>query len=357
MSTLDSALTFTRGPAWKNRMALAPLTNAQSHADGCLSEEEFRWLTMRAQGGFALTMTCASSVHVTGRAWLGQLGIESDTHLDGLTRLATAIKAQGSVSSVQLHHGGLRADRALSGDLVAPSEHAKSGARALSEEEVEEIRCAFIAAAVRAQRAGFDGVELHSAHGYLLAQFLSSQYNQRQDDYGGSLENRSRLLLQIIAGIREQCGHDFQLGVRLSPERFGMQLAEVKTLYAELAHTAQLDYLDMSLWDVFKMPHDAPDSDTSLLQHFTRIPRGQLRLGVAGKIMSAADLQAVLDAGCDFALLGKAAIVSHDFAHNAIRDPAYAAPSLPVDADLLQRQGVSPGFVDYLRQLGGIVTE
>lgn len=355
VSLINTELSFARGPAWKNRMALAPLTNGQSHADGRLSDEEFRWLLMRAQGGFALTMTCASSVHASGRAWAGQLAIESEAHVQSLTRLKQAIRATGSVSSMQLHHGGIRADRRLCGEVLGPSDHVKTGARALTLEEVVMIRDAFIAAAVRAEQAGFDGVELHAAHGYLLAQFLSRDYNHRDDDYGGDLAGRSRLLLEVIDGIRAKCGPDFQLGVRLSPERFGMQLDEIKILYSEIVQGGQVDYLDMSLWDVFKTPHDAPDSATRLLDHFTAIPRGQVRLGVAGKIMRAADVRAVLAAGCDFALLGKAAIVCHDFAQRAAVDAGFSAPGLPVKAEHLRAEGVSAGFVDYLRQMGGIV--
>lgn len=358
MTQINAELSFERGPAWQNRMALAPLTNGQSHADGRLSDDEFRWLTMRAQGGFALTMTCASSVHASGRAWAGQLAVEDETHMEGLTRLAQAIRSAGSVSSMQLHHGGIRANPQLCGEVLGPSDHVKTGARALTGDEVATMKQAFIDAAVRAEKAGFDGVEIHAAHGYLLAQFLSADYNKRDDQYGGDLENRSRLLIEVIDGVRSRCGPDFQLGVRLSPERFGMRLDEMKDLYRELAHGGQVDYLDMSLWDVFKTPADEPqDTTTRLLDHFTQIPRGKVRLGVAGKITSAGDIRSVLESGCDFALLGKSAIVCHDFAKRAMADADFAAPALPVEAAHLQAEGVSPTFVDYLRRMGGIVAD
>ncbi len=106
---LATPLTLPRGPVWPNRLALAPLTNMQSHPDGTLSDDEFRWLTMRSQGGFALTMTCAAHVERNGQGFPGQLGIWSDDHVEGLSRLASAIRAAGSVSSVQLQHSGRRA--------------------------------------------------------------------------------------------------------------------------------------------------------------------------------------------------------------------------------------------------------
>ena len=108
MTDLFEPLSFTRGPDMKNRFMLAPLTNTQSHVDGRLSDEEFHWLTMRAKGGFGLTMTCAAHVQAVGQGFPGPLGIFSDDHLEGFTRLASAIKAQESIAVVQLHHAGMR---------------------------------------------------------------------------------------------------------------------------------------------------------------------------------------------------------------------------------------------------------
>src|SRR5262249_55298249 len=174
---------------------LAPLTNTQSHADGRLSDDEFRWLTMRAEGGFGLTMTCASHVQRVGQGFPGQLGCWDDMHIEGLTRLAAAIKAQGSHAVVQLHHAGMRSPAALIGQQpLCPSDDAQTGARALTLPEVHRLRDDFIAAARRAEKAGFHGVELHGAHGYVLCEFLSPEINRREDEYGGSLENRSRIL-------------------------------------------------------------------------------------------------------------------------------------------------------------------
>jgi 2,4-dienoyl-CoA reductase-like NADH-dependent reductase (Old Yellow Enzyme family) len=186
MTDLFQPMTLTRGPTWKNRFMLAPLTNTQSHPDGVLSNEEFHWLTKRAEGGFALTMTCAAHVAAGGQGFPGQLGVFDDKHLEGLTRLASTIKAKGAVSSVQLHHAGSRSPKELVGQPVCPSDEPKSGARALLPAEVEALRDNFIAAAVRAQKAGFDGVEIHGAHGYILAQFLSPEINHRTDRWGGS---------------------------------------------------------------------------------------------------------------------------------------------------------------------------
>jgi 2,4-dienoyl-CoA reductase-like NADH-dependent reductase (Old Yellow Enzyme family) len=358
MTDLFEPLTLQRGPAWKNRFTLAPLTNSQSHADGKLSDDEFNWLTYRADGGFALVMTCAAHVQGIGQGFPGQLGVFSDDHLAGLKRLADAIRAKGAVSSVQLHHAGIRSPKELTGEApVGPSENAETGARALSEAEVERLREDFIAAAVRAERAGFDGVELHGAHGYILCAFLSPELNQRTDRYGGSAENRARLIFEIIAGVRAQTRPDFQLGLRLSPERFGLRFAEQRDLAARMLVSGDLDYLDMSLWDVFKAPIEAEFAAKPLIDWFAELPRGTTRLGAAGKLMTAADSRRVLEHGLDFAILGRAAILHHDFPRRVAADPDFGSAPLPVTRGYLRSEGLGPAFVEYMAGWKGFVTE
>src|SRR6202453_2351379 len=300
MTDLFSPLTLTRGPAWKNRFMLAPLTNTQSHADGTLSDDEFNWLTYRATGGFAQVMTCAAHVQASGQGFPGQLGVFSDDQLPGLTRLAATIRAEGAVSSVQLHHAGIRSPAALIGEAPrGPSEDAETGARALTLGEVEALREDFIAAAVRAEKAGFDGVELHGAHGYILCAFLSPETNRRDDRYGGSLENRARLLFEIIDGVRARTRPDFQLGLRISPERFGLKFADQIEVARWMLGSGDLDYLDMSLWDSFKPPVDEAHASRPLIDWFAELPRGATRLGAAGKLMTGADTRRLVDAGAD----------------------------------------------------------
>ncbi len=341
-------LTFRRGPDMKNRFMLAPLTNCQSHDDGRLSDDEYRWLTMRAQGGFGLTMTAAAHVQAVGRGFPGQVGIFGDEHLDGLTRLADGIKAADSVAVVQLHHAGMRSPADLVGCTpVCPSDNPRSGARGLTGDEVEQLTEDFVTAAVRAERAGFDGVEIHGAHGYIVCQFLSADINQRSDRWGGSLENRSRLLFDIVEGIRQRCRPDFNLGVRLSPERFGMQLPEVREVAQRLMDEGDIDYLDMSLWDVFKDAADEKYQGRSLMSWFTELERGDTRLGVAGKIYRPGDVQSCLDDGCDFVLVGRAAILHHDFPELA-RDPGFEPVPLPVSRGHLSDEGLGEAFIDYM---------
>ena len=348
MADLFSPLTLAHGPAMKNRFMLAPLTNQQSHADGRLSDDEFKWLTKRAEGGFGLTMTCAAHVQAVGQGFPGQLGVFGDQHLEGLTRLASTIKGHGSVAALQMHHAGNRSPAALVGQAVCPSDDPETGARGLSTGEVEQLVEDFVAAAVRSEQAGFDGVEIHGAHGYILAQFLSAEVNRREDRYGGSVENRSRIIHEIIDGVRARCGADFQLGLRLSPERFGLKLAEILEVAQTVLSGGKIDYLDMSLWDVFKEPVEEEFKGRSLMSYFTALDRGQARLGVAGKVTSSAIAAQMLDLGADYVLIGRAAILHYDFPRLA-RDPAFTQVPIPVSAEYMAAQAVSPSFVEYLR--------
>ncbi len=356
MQSLFQPLSFIHGPALKNRFALAPLTNLQSHPDGRLSNDEHKWLTMRAQGGFGLTMTCAAHVQAVGQGFPGQLGIFSDDHLEGLSRLAKDINRHDSLSIVQIHHAGMRSPEDLVGQRpVAPSEDSETNARALSSAEVKQLIEDFIAAAERAEKAGFDGIEIHGAHGYIICQFLSSETNQRDDQYGGSLENRSRLLFDIIAGIRQRCREDFNIGVRLSPERFGIVLTEAVEVAQRLMTEAQVDYLDMSLWDVFKEPAEEAHQGRSLMSYFTELNRGEVRLGVAGKVRTPQNAQHCLDAGIDFVLLGRAAILHHDFPNQTEADSNFMPVRNPVSVDHLRAEGLGEAFVEYMGTWKGFV--
>jgi 2,4-dienoyl-CoA reductase-like NADH-dependent reductase (Old Yellow Enzyme family) len=350
VSRLDQTLALTHGPSWANRLVLAPMTNRQSHADGSIGADEIEWLRRRAAGGFGLVVTCATHVSPEGQGWAGQLGAWSDAHVEGLSRLAAALRAEGAVSAVQLHHGGLRADAGLVSRRVALWETGDPGVDVLSTEQVQALVRAFVEAARRTEQAGFDGVQLHAAHGYLLGQFLDRAHNNRSDGYGSTAAGRARALLEIIAGIRAQASTGFQVGVRLSPERWGVDLDESLWLAERLLSSDAVDYVDVSLWDVGKHAEGAPHGPR-LLEQFAQLPRGGARLGVSGKINSARIAQDCLDRGVDFVAVGTAAITHHDFATRVVDDPDFRAAGHPVAVHHLRAEGVGPAFVEYLREV------
>ena len=358
MPHLFDPVSFSHGPAMKNRFMLAPLTNQQSHADGTLSDDEFHWLTMRAEGGFGLTMTCASHVQAIGQGFAGQLGCFDDMHLEGLKRLASAIRANDSVAIVQLHHAGRRSPKELIGtDPVSAGDDDKMGARAMTTAEVEQMIEAFVSAAVRVEKAGFHGAELHGAHDYVLCQFLNADLNQRADRFGGSFENRQRVLFEIIDGIRDRCGPDFHLGVRLSPERFGMRTDEIVEVYQRLVSENKVDMIDMSLWDVFKNGAEDGYADRRLVDVFANLERGSTRLAVAGKLYSAHDMARAIDAGADIVAVGRAAITNHDFPNQTRTNPDFTMRELPVPRATLREEGLSDLFIGYMGNWPGFAGE
>jgi 2,4-dienoyl-CoA reductase-like NADH-dependent reductase (Old Yellow Enzyme family) len=356
MSNLFQPLQFKSGSSLKNRFMLAPLTNTQSHADGRLSDDEYHWLTMRAKGGFGLTMTCAAHVQAVGQGFPGQLGIFGDEHLEGLTRLAQGIKNENSLAVVQLHHAGMRSPAELIGQApVCPSDHPETGATGLSTAAVEQLIEDFICAAERAEKAGFDGVEIHGAHGYILAQFLSGTINQRQDQFGGSIENRMRPITEIIEGVRSRCRPDFLLGLRLSPERFDVHLPDIIEVAKVILAAGKIDFLDMSLWDSFKEPEDEAFKGRSLLSYFTELERGDVALGIAGKLRNPDEVNRAMAAGIDFIMLGRAAILHHDFPLQMQADQNFTPVRNPVSADYLRAEGLGEAFITYMSGWKGFV--
>lgn len=349
VSDLFKPLTLLHGPAMRNRFMLAPLTNQQSEYDGTASEFDHIWFEQLAESGYSLIQTCATTVEAGGIAFARQLGIHSDEHLPGLTRIASTIRIGGGLSAVQLHHAGHRANPRLGGIPAPASSDTLPGIEAITTKEVERIRDSFIAAARRAQQAGFDGVAVHGAFGWILSEFMSPYLNNRNDKYGGSLENRARLTIEVIEGIRLACGPDFQIGWRLSIERYGLVLEELREVTAYIFDRELIDYLDLALWNSAQVVREGPYRGKTMLSLFTELPRKGVRLGVAGKIMSAQRAGELLDEGCDFVVIARAAILQRDFPLQVKANPMYESPKLPVMAEYLRRGALTERFIDHLR--------
>jgi 2,4-dienoyl-CoA reductase-like NADH-dependent reductase (Old Yellow Enzyme family) len=349
VSDLFKPLTLLHGPAMRNRFMLAPLTNQQSGRDGFASEFDQEWIRQVAQGGYALMQTCATHVEESGIGFDRQLGIFSDAHLPGLTQMATSIRQGGGLSAVQLHHAGHRANPMLGGVPAPASDYTVPGIQALPTEAVERIRDSFIAGAKRAELAGFDGVAVHGAFGWILSEFMSPQFNDRTDKYGGSVENRARFTIEVIEGIRRECGPEFQIGWRLSVERYGLQLEELREITADILDRELIDYLDLALWDSAQIVQDGTFKGQKMLSVFTEIPRKGVRVGTAGKIMSAQRAGQLMDEGCDFVLIGRAGILQRDFPLQVKADPFYDSPRLPVAAKYLREGGLSERFINHMR--------
>lgn len=232
------------GLTLRNRIMMAPMGSNYADPDGHCSERIQAFYEARAKGGVGLiTMGSIAIAFPAGTAEPYQVGISKDEFIPGLKALTERVHKHGAKIAVQLQHAGKTAVRDLAegrelwvpslppappqsdimqavtptelSTFVRPPADKPVTIKVMEKADIVQMVEWFAAAAKRAQQAGFDAIELHSAHSYILAGFLSSYYNKRDDEYGGSIENRARLLLEVIAAIRERVGQDFPLWVRL----------------------------------------------------------------------------------------------------------------------------------------------
>ncbi len=252
MTGLFSPLTI-RNFTLKNRIVLPPMANSMADDSGAVTTKHIKHYARRAEAGVGMVIVEHVYVQLDGRVNKQQLGIHDDELIPGLRRLVDAVKSSGSVIGIQITHGGGKATRAAAGgDPVAPSAGMVPGgsepAVALSMDRLVGIVEAFVTATHRAIAAGFDFVEIHGAHGYLLSQFLSPLTNHRDDVYGGNLTGRLRLSLQVVRAVRQVVDTNHLLLYRLGGSDFmdgGLSEAEGRQA-AKLLVAAGVDVLDIS---------------------------------------------------------------------------------------------------------------
>jgi 2,4-dienoyl-CoA reductase-like NADH-dependent reductase (Old Yellow Enzyme family) len=358
---LYQPLTLRSGLRLPNRIALAAMTNWQSQPDGLLGDAELAFLARRADGGFGLVQTCAAYVAQDGKGWPGELGVDRDACVPGLTRLAARLHAAGATCMVQLFHGGVRADASLTGEqpwsastwteetpgFVAP--------RPATEADLARVIEQFADAAARAEAAGFDGVELHGAHGYLLSQFLSRTMNPRTDGWGGDLAGRARLVREVLRACRRRTAPGFAIGVRLSLEDFGnargMDLDDNLQVARWLADDGA-DFIHASLWDVARSSAKYPDRHpVPMLRE--ALPR-EVAVFACGKIWTHAEAAAVQGKGADVIAVARAGILNPDWPR-VTDDAGVKRP--PITMAELHERAVSPVFADYLRRWKNFVAD
>ena len=248
----------------KNRIVMPPMVTRYGSENGFVTERTRNYYEARARGGAALLIIEATYIHPCGHAFPNQLGISDDGFISGLSELVQVIHRHGARAAIQLHHGGRTAKSELSGlPPVAPSPLAIPGGevpRELTLKEIAEIVACFARSALRARKAGFDGVEIHGAHSYLVDQFLSRTSNQRQDIYGGDLPNRARFLIEIIKAVKEAAGKDYPVWCRINGKEYGVEegttLKEAQET-ARMAQEAGIDAIHVSAY--------GPASPTNLI--------------------------------------------------------------------------------------------
>ncbi len=221
MPTLLSPLSFA-GLTLRNRIVMPPMFSGFAEFNGEVTERIVEYHRLRAEAGTALIIVEHTYVHPWGRISDTQMGVHDDAMMPGLRKLAAAIRQEGAAACLQLAHAGASTKASVIGrrpvsasSIRHPFERDVDQAEAATPAEIQEIVAAFAAAAGRAREAGFDAVEIHSAHGYLLSQFLSPLTNHRDDEYGATEEDRHRLHLDVLSAIRARVGEHFPVFIRL----------------------------------------------------------------------------------------------------------------------------------------------
>lgn len=234
-----------------NRVVMAPMYTQLADESGTVSDRLCAYYDRRAGGGMSLIIVENTVVAQGGESSPREIAIYHDRFIPGLMRLAGVIHRHGVKAAIQLHHAG-RQRSALLGQPVAPSpipcRFVKSQPRELTTAEADGLVEAYAQGALRAKQAGFDAVEFHGAHGYLICQFLSGYTNKRIDKYGGSLENRMRFAMDIVRRTRELVGKNYPILFRISAKEFvpgGLDLDETKIIAKELEN-AGADCIDVS---------------------------------------------------------------------------------------------------------------
>lgn len=344
-NSIDDPLTLRCRAVLPNRIALAPLTNTQSNLDGTLHENELKWLVRRA-GNFGLLSTCATFVSEEGHAWKGQLGIADDKHLPGLTKLAKALTEAGSKPIVQLHHGGSKADQAPQ----KISSSASEGVLSATKDDIARITEDFVQAALRAEQAGFAGVEVHGANGYIFTQFLGTELNHRDDEYGGDIQGRAKFLRETVQAIRKKVSSSFIVNVRISPVDYyikrGLYLKDSLQVVKWMVKDG-VDVIHLSLRDA-KGPGPYETNKTPVVSAIHSVIPESVKLASAGGIWTRQDAQETVNAGADIVVLGKAAIIHPEWPSQSL-SPNFEPNMPPWNEDSLKQVDVSPNFINYLR--------
>jgi len=315
---LFQTYTLNNGVTIKNRLVVAPMTHFGSQADGLISDQERTFLSNRA-GDMGLFITAATLVQKDGKAFHGQPEATGEHCLDSLKETAQILQQQGAKAILQIHHGGSKAmDDLLDGlDKISASASEAEHAREATAKEVEALIASYAQAADLALRAGFDGVEIHGANTYLIQQFYSAQSNRRNDQWGGSLENRMRFPLAVIdavVAVREKHQRDdFIIGYRFSPEEpgdDGLTMTETGALIDALVQKP-LQYLHVSLWEFDKKIRRGGDTAQTRMQFIHERINGKLPLIGVGNLFTADQILAAYETGwAEFIALGKTVMIN-----------------------------------------------
>lgn len=304
----------------KNRIVFPAMCTKYAAPDGGVTERMLRYYEERAKGGAGLVTIEATSVDPTGNSFSRGLSIADDARLPGLTDLARRVKRHGARISIQLQHGGRAALPQFSGHAVPlvsaiPGVTPYDNSVILSEEEIARLVECWGKAAIRAREAGFDAVEIHGAHGYLINQFMSPLTNLREDAYGGSFENRMRFPLEVLRAVRKQVGPDFPILFRYSMEEFmpgGIDMEQAVRIAKVMADNG-VDMLNVSIGigesvEYIIPPASVPDGwNADRAAAIKRAVGSRIPVAVVGRICNRKAAENIIASGkADLVAMGRA---------------------------------------------------
>lgn len=326
--TLFQTFAFDNGLTLRNRVVMAPMTTWSASPDGSISDAELGYYRRRAQA-VGMVITGCTHVAENGIGFTDEFAAYDDRFIPSLRRLAQAAKSGGAPAVLQIFHAGNKAvvEAVPGGELVsssavnalaAPFNRGDVTPRALSHVEVLEMVHAFGEATRRAIEAGFDGVELHGAHGFLLQNFFSPRYNQRDDEWGGSQDKRMRFALAVIREARQviaaHAKRPFLLGYRISPEERedgGYRVPDICNLVDGLIAEG-IDYLHVSLNDVLGARPLGTDTRLTVEQLIAHVSN-RVPVLAAGMLRTPEQAQAALNLGLSLVTVGKGLVMNPDW--------------------------------------------
>ena len=322
---LFETVTLPNGVELKNRFVLAPLTHISSNDDGTISDVEIPYIEKRSKD-VGLAINAASNVNDIGKAFPGQPSVAHDSDIEGLKRLAQAMKKNGAKALVQIHHGGAQALANLTpnGDVVAPSpitlksfgQQHEHDAREITPKEIEQTIKDFGEATRRVIEAGFDGVEIHGANHYLIHQFVSPYYNRRNDEWSDHMKFPTAVIDEVLKAKSEYASDDFIVGYRLSPEEAespGISMEITEQLINTITEKS-IDYVHISLGDIHSTTREGKYAGQERLKLIHQWVDGRIPVIGVGSVFTADDaLDAIESTGVELVALGREIVLDYNF--------------------------------------------
>lgn len=324
-SPLFSPFAFNAGITLRNRAVMAPMTTWSSNEDGTVSDQEIAYYRARANG---VGMVLTGCTHVTpdGVGFTHEFAAYDDRFVPSLRRLAEAAKSGGAPAILQIFHAGNKAVPSLVPDgriASASASKAPPGpfndgevtSHALTEGEIKEIVRAFGEATRRAVEAGFDGIELHGAHGFLIQNFFSPFFNRRNDKWGGSLEYRMRFPLAVVDEVKRvaaSAGRPFLVGYRISLEEAGegtLRIGDSLVLIDRLIE-AGADYIHASLYDILNARAQNATDGRTMAETVAEHIAGRVPLIAAGEVRTPEEAEKALALGLSLVAIGKGLVMN-----------------------------------------------